>query len=418
MPELLHYFYFLASDKEVVHKAWRQLIDHFGLPEVEAHQFDDGPVLSRLATSDQASAAISISGHLAVLELQLKQGETNQQRAELEMVRRNFADLLFELVGESTFLLGEAFGKGLDGEPLNIPTPQGMLSVFPGNDERPRLYLFSAPKSEGKRFIRERVVPLDGFSFEVHKELSYLEEQHQSVLQKMDEANRQIAEILRTKGNDVDSLEDEVDAISATHAELASYGSLMSSALHRLRIESARFEEMRRKISTEPDPFFQSRERARLKRLAASFNATQGDLSRALANAKAAIEVVKSRVDLGRSRTNLDLQKQISSLMHQNVHIQEEARAMGVAASMIEFFLVLFYGLGVWKMLAGEELVRRIPLALRSVIAVLFSLAVVGGTHGAAKAVQEKTARWILIWGLAIGAMIAVAIWVSILSAH
>ena len=101
------------------------------------------------------------------------------------------------------------------------------------------------------------------------------------------------------------------------------------------------------------------------------------------------------------------------SLMTQNVHMQEEALVMGTAASMVEFFLVLYYGLGVWNILAGEELMHHIPLALKGALIVLFSLAVVAGTHKAAKAVKEKTYKGVIFWGLVILAMIALMTGIS-----
>jgi hypothetical protein len=45
---------------------------------------------------------------------------------------------------------------------------------------------------------------------------------------------------------------------------------------------------------------------------------------------------------------------------------------MGMAAAMVEFFLVLHYGLGVWKILEGEEVVHQ---------DIILTLAVMRGTR-------------------------------------
>jgi hypothetical protein len=100
------------------------------------------------------------------------------------------------------------------------------------------------------------------------------------------------------------------------------------------------------------------------------------------------------------------------------VTIQEEMLVTGIAASMVEFFLVLYYGLGVWKMLAGEEVVHRIPLGLKGGLILLFSLSVVLGTHKTAKALKEKTRKGVLLWGLVIIVLIAVMAGTSVLFAH
>jgi hypothetical protein len=130
------------------------------------------------------------------------------------------------------------------------------------------------------------------------------------------------------------------------------------------------------------------------------------------------VDVVKSRVDLNRGRTNLDLQHQISSMMKKNVAIKEEMLVTGIASSMVEFFRDVYYGLGVWKILAGEELVHHIPLVLKVGLISLFSLSIVVSTHKTAQAIKEKTKKGTLLWGLIILALMGVMVGVSCLFAH
>ena len=91
---------------------------------------------------------------------------------------------------------------------------------------------------------------------------------------------------------------------------------------------------------------------------------------------------------------------------------------MGIAATMVEFFVVLYYGLGVWKMLAGEEVVHHIPVLLKGGLIVVFSLAVVVGTHKVAKAVKNKNIKETLAGGIIILLLIAVMAAVSTFYAH
>ena len=76
---------------------------------------------------------------------------------------------------------------------------------------------------------------------------------------------------------------------------------------------------------------------------------SQKEFNLSLEGAKSAIDVIKSRIELARSRTSLIM--------------QEEALNMAIAASFVEFFLVLYYGLQIWKTLAGK-IFSQIPLPL------------------------------------------------------
>lgn len=420
MAELYQYLYFLASDDEVIGAVWEKIQGLYQLSEGEIGPEKTGPSVSRFASGEGIFASLSVAGHIATFELAFRKASSGDLTALPGNTRESIEEELLDSIGESTLLI-DPEGEG-EGEGTPLPDgilPGGSLSVVPEKRGEPRRF-FIAGLENGPLldWIREKLVPLDRLTHEMAREIGFDEDQHETVTGKIDEMNRQVGGILNEKSKELSHLEEEVSAISDIHAQMTNYNSLLGNIAHRLRTEMPWFDRLHSRAFEVQDTFFQHRIRRRAERLLDSLSLTQKELSRSLENARAAVDVIKSRVDLNRSRTNLELQQQISSMMRQNIHIQEEMQLAGVAASLIEFFVVLYYGLGVWKTLAGEELMHRIHPALTLALISLFSLSVVIGTHKTAKALKEKSTRPVLLWGVIVLAMLGALVWVTGLYAH
>ncbi|MEW6595108.1 MAG: hypothetical protein AB1413_09590 [Thermodesulfobacteriota bacterium] len=422
--DVIHFFYFLSDDHDPLEKAWRQLVGLHGLQEVGLSHFGEGPLLSRLAEGGNASLALSILEHTAIIELHCHGSSCQEPLACIEATRKQLGDLLLDTVGESSCIIQPAPDPGLLGKKvITIELSGGNRLMVAHSPERPgmaRRYLLAAPQpQEAKRFLLRSLVPLDILTYQIQRQREYYQVQHDSFLEQEDDLNGRIGKILHRPERDLASLEQDVEKTADIFARMANSSVLLSNSLRLLRADLHQLEALTRKgLHQVEDAYFIGRHGARLREFIATLEASQRNFSRSLDNAKAAIDVMKSRIDLANSRTNLDLQQQIGSLMHQNVAIQEEALTMGTAATLVEFFVVLYYGLGVWKMLAGEEVVHHIPVWLKAGLIVGFSLAVVVGTHKAAEALKEKTFRGSLAWGLVILLLIAAMVGVSMWFAH
>ena len=121
----------------------------------------------------------------------------------------------------------------------------------------------------------------------------------------------------------------------------------------------------------------------------------------AIQNIKAAIQVVQTKVGLIRSSETIALQKDMKRL-------QEEGISLQSAASFIEFVIVFYYGLGVWKILA-DDVFHHIPASIVFIIILSFALSVTALTHFISK---SRMQNWKMSKGLIISAVAVISIWI------
>ena len=424
MSEVIHFFYFVAEDQEPLDKVWRLAKSRYAATDSTVDHFDDeGPVLSRLAKGEGISLSVSILEHTAILQVCLHGKEQQELCAGLSEFRQELGDILLDLIGEATFRIAskqEVSPPGKKYFQIDLPKERKLLVTHSQEGAAPRLYTFvtEAPQ-EAEFFLLMKLAPLDCLTYQIKRAIDYYAMQHDAFVAREEELTAKIGKILYRKEADLASLDKDVEKTAEIFALMTNYSGLLGNSLRILRNDLQKLEAFIRKgLHQREDAYFSGRHGARLKEFIAMLEASQRAFFRSLDNVKAAIDVMKSRVDLANSRTNLELQQQLGALMHQNVTIQEESLIMGIAATMVEFFVVLYYGLGVWKMLAGEEVVHHIPVLLKAGLIVGFSLAVVAGTHKAAKAIKEKTFQGTLGWGLVIVSLVVAMVLVSIFYGH
>lgn len=424
MSEVIHFFYFIADDEEALNTTWRLAKGRYGVSDSALNHFaEEGPVLSRLATGEGVSLSISVLEHTAILQISLRGAEPQEKLSSLNELREELGDILLDLIGESSFIVQSTEEESSAAKKIiqiKLPGDRKLLVTHSPETGDPRLYTFVTEEpGEAAQFLLQKLAPLDCQTYQINREIDYYTMQHDAFVAQEEELNSEIGRILYRREADLSGLETDVEKTAEIFAMMANYSVLLSNSLRVMRGDLNRLERLVRKgLHQREDDYFMGRHGLRLKQFISTLETSQRNFSRSLDNAKAAIDVMKSRVDLANSRTNLDLQQQLGSLMHQNVAIQEESLIMGIAATMVEFFVVLYYGLGVWKMLAGEEVVHHIPVSLKAGLIVGFSLAVVAGTHKAAKALKEKTFKETLAWSVIILTLVAIMAAVSILYAH
>ena len=96
---------------------------------------------------------------------------------------------------------------------------------------------------------------------------------------------------------------------------------------------------------------------------------------------KAAIDVVQTQVDLMRSKESVELQRQFNQVLAQNVALQQKSLTLQVAAGFVEFIVIAYYTLSIWKSLSDPNIFHHIPAILTLIIAGSFAGLAVFGTH-------------------------------------
>ena len=123
----------------------------------------------------------------------------------------------------------------------------------------------------------------------------------------------------------------------------------------------------------------------------AEAEAERRNLDFARQNAQAAIEVVRTQVEILRAGEEAAIQQQSQEILSRSLVLQKERLALQVAAGFIEFVLVYYYVLKSWEDIAGAEAFDRISVPLRALVVGAFSGSVAVGTHYLAQVLQRES---------------------------
>ncbi len=398
MLDLAHYFYFLSSEEEAFEKAWEGLSKRYGLQEVDVSPlFREGLILSRTAKNREQDHTLSllVMKHSTAIEFCISGEEPLGLLGEIKRAKEAIEDCLLTIMGESTFIIQPAEDLSFlpkEKPPLKTGVKEGELLVLPEEPYK-RLYVFvSGEEEKALARIRKTLAPLDCLIYQQTRQARYYDEQRRTLLNRKEEMDKNISSILFHKRESLEELDADAESLSEIYSRMANNSFLIGSALHTLRADLTELEAKTMEAVPGKDDFFYG-QLAALKNHIYLINSAKENFSFSLDNVKAAIDVVKSRVDIARGRMSLK--------------VQEDTLTMGIAASLVEFFIVLYYGLELWSMLISPELFHKIPVILTAAFSFAFSLSVVAGTHKAAKAIKRKTLRGIWIWPVIIVALIA-----------
>lgn len=115
-------------------------------------------------------------------------------------------------------------------------------------------------------------------------------------------------------------------------------------------------------------------------------------------NTQAAIEVVRTQVELLRAGEEAVIQEQTRELLSRSLLLQKERMALQVATGFVEFVLVFYYVLKSWEGIAGAEIVEHIAPLWRLVSVGGIAAGAAVGTHFLAQALQRRSARITGLW--------------------
>ena len=189
----------------------------------------------------------------------------------------------------------------------------------------------------------------------------------------------------------IDEYEKHLNLISSGYGKIVNNFSLVQDGYQRLTVL---MEELQRQLALEPSWVINDETLQLLllpfNRRLAELDQTLDDLRLSRESHQAAIEVIRSRIDLLMSKENIETQTQIRGIMETNTAIQRQSLTFQFAAGLIEFIVLAYYSHSLWKNLAPEAY-----HAIASWVQLLFVLAFSGNavylTHLIAEYVQGET---------------------------
>lgn len=281
------------------------------------------------------------------------------------------------------------------------------------------LYATDSPGPAVRRFLQAGLPILEASLIRLNMVNNLCRDRKSVVDRERQEIESRLSHVLHTQlvanqgtAKEADELEDQIKELSSAYGILAGDYSLISEMAVKLQtliddvmqnIKGQRLLD----ISAETMDTMLHPYRSRVIQLKQSVE----DLKVSRENHQAAINVVRSRIDIMMSRENIETQARIKDLMELNTSIQQQSLTFQVAAGIIEFIVLAYYSHSLWKSLAHNAY-AVIPPWLQGIVVVLFSYATVVFTHLVAEHRQghEHVKKKLLIYGLLLAAILVVVI--------
>jgi hypothetical protein len=250
-----------------------------------------------------------------------------------------------------------------------------------------------------------------------------LRERSRMVEQELRDLDQQLSRILHThlvteqkESNQAEELEEQIQALSSAYGMLATDMNLINEGRRRLQRKWERFQTRlgrERALVIDDDqlgilgqPFLDTLD---------NLNELSQTLITTRDSHQAAINVVRSRIDIMNSRTNIATQDKIRELMELNTAIQKQGLAFQLAAGLIEFIVLAYYSHSLWKNLVHNAY-DNIPAVYQFIAVLLFSSLTTYLTHLLAEYVQGHTQlrKRIILTGLPLLLLLLIILLASI----
>ncbi len=248
-----------------------------------------------------------------------------------------------------------------------------------------------------RRLLLEGLPQLQAGIIKLQMIISLLRDRHQTIIGEKDELNRELSQILHvhlvTEQNSLEEsqeLEQQVDGLSTSYGMIAGDYALLSEDCKKI---DSLLNDLKRQFRIQPglqldDEFINNITQPYRRNLQEMLD-TLEELRISRENHQAAIEVVRSKVDILNSRTNIATQEQIKDLMEINTHMQKQSLVFQYAAGLIEFIVLAYYSHSLWSHLAHNAYVA-IPGWIQFIVVMVFSGGTVYCTHLLAEYMQGE----------------------------
>ena len=323
---------------------------------------------------------------------------------------------------EWKFLLDEASGTVSVKELIPADIDHGQIARIFDSRARGETYFLCHLKEYtalNLRLLLEGLPQLQAAIIKLQMIISMLRDRHQTIIREKEELNQKLSRILHTHLvteksclEESTELEQQIDELSASYGMIAGDYALLSEDYK--KIETL-LSDLNRQFRIQPglkldDEFRNNITQPYYKRLQEMLD-TLDELRISRENHQAAIEVVRSKVDILNSRANIATQEQIKDLMEINTQMQKQSLVFQYAAGLIEFIVLAYYSHSLWSHLAHDAY-AVIPGWIQFIVVMVFSGSTVYCTHLLAEYIQgEHHVRRKLIYS----ALFLLAIFVFVL---
>lgn len=281
-----------------------------------------------------------------------------------------------------------------------------LLVNLPGPGGEARGY-FALAAAEADEILSTAFPEADSAIKKLNHSVPYFGQQRTTIAGERAEVDRQVGSLLHRrvvagKGADkqADKLEQQIASLSKMYGVLATDSLLMQQAGDRLAADM--------QLLNRAFEFLLSREAGARNEIGEHYLAVFGSergavqseaqsLNSSRENTKAAIEIVRTEVELLRAGEDAAIQSQTKELLLRSLTLQQERMALRVAATFVEFVLVFYYILKSWEGIVGVATFERIPSSLRLAVVAAIAGGTAAGTHFVAQAVQRRSWRNIAI---------------------
>lgn len=417
MSDFAAYFYFLKSDnlaarevrnffmqryQLVEEKTADQSVLEVGLPHVISFS-----VAKKRATVELRLAIVG--NVLLTVVLWSTTGHSGRKIWEnyLNEVRNLFAQLTSKgstILGSSVVMVGdsglsEKLPDLLPLEPRYVgQLDWGRIFHYPqAAHNKQHLYVLEVlDKSSIKAisdFLTKGLIEIDWPIHRLLRELSYYDDQRRTIEQEKKEIDRSVNDILHRKtmtrkpsNEQIEALEEEIGKLSKMYGFLATDLHLVKESAVNLKQDIG---QMARAIANN---YFQNHNQnmafpgvyeQKFAQKLTLMQDNEADLRLSLDSVKAAIEVVRTQVELFRGGEEMVIQEQTKEILKQNTALQ-------VAAQGIELVLVFYYTIKSWEAVAVPYKVEDLSPWLKFGIVGFFSVMMVVLTHQVAKSIERR----------------------------
>ncbi len=248
-----------------------------------------------------------------------------------------------------------------------------------------------------RRFLLEGLPQLQAGIIKLQMIISLLRDRHQTIILEKEELNQKLSRILHahlvTEQSNLEEsteLEQQIDELSASYGMIAGDYALLSQDCKKI---DSLLNDLNRQFRIQPglkldDEFRDNIVQPYHSRLQEMHN-TLDELRISRENHQAAIEVVRSKVDILNSRANIATQGQIKDLMELNTQMQKQSLVFQYAAGLIEFIVLAYYSHSLWSHLAHNAY-AAIPGWIQFIVVMVFSGSTVYCTHLLAEYMQGE----------------------------
>ncbi|MFA6001266.1 MAG: hypothetical protein WC828_04035 [Thermoleophilia bacterium] len=459
-PELrciaVHYYYLLKEDDKDQQKLWSLLTSEkktpaepvlsLGLTQAGSEPASQCRIIQRAAGDDIDYCLLALPDLTAIEAIYKSTAVTGQEEAWRDVLARVDADRTrvqdagIGVFGETTLLAapvssgpgpaataksilgGRVVESDLDPETFG---EKAVLAHILEHDHRGRDY-YALATEDIDLFLSGSFPQMDAQVKKLVRVASHFGHQRRTIIEQRNDIDKQVSALLHqevvsgaSEAPDTRELEQRITSLSRMFGILATDSLMVRQAEDRIAQETGRLESaLALLLGTQPGSrdeigrHYMSVFKSDLK--AASSEARHLDFSRG--NAQAAIEVVRTQVELLRAGEEAAIQEQSKQLLSRSLVLQNERLSLQVAAGFVEFVLVFYYVLKSWEGVVGASPVEHTAPLLLFFVVGAFSSAAAVGTHFLAQALHRQTWKspglWIsaMVLVLSLAAMVIITI--------